>query len=99
MRSLLRWALATGRIDRDLSRGILRPRATRATLPRGLTPGQVDALLAAASPATRVGMRDRAVVITLSRLGLRAGEAAGLTLDDIDWARQAAPSSERASAV
>lgn len=86
MRSLLRWALATGRIDRDLGRGILRPRATRATLPRGLTPGQVDALLAAASPATRVGVRDRAVVITLSRLGLRAGEAAGLTLDDIDWA-------------
>ena len=86
MRSLLRWALATGRIDRDLSRGILRPRATRATLPRGLAPGQVDALLAAASPATRVGVRDRAVVIALSRLGLRAGEAAGLTLDDIDWA-------------
>ncbi len=86
MRSLLRWALATGRVDRDLSRGILRPRATRATLQRGLTPGQVDALLAAASPATRAGVRDRAVVITLSRLGLRAGEAAGLTLDDIDWA-------------
>jgi len=86
MRSLLRWALATGRTDCDLSRGILRPRAARATLPRGLTPGQVDALLAAASPATGVGVRDRAVVITLSRLGLRAGEAAGLTLDDIDWA-------------
>ena len=86
MRSLLRWALATGRIDRDLSRGILRPLATRATLPRGLTPGQVGALLAAASPAARAGVRDRAVVITLSRLGLRAGEAAGLMLDDIDWA-------------
>lgn len=86
MRSLLRWALATGRTDRDLNRGILRPLATRATLPRGLTPGQADGLLAAASPATTAGARDRAVVITLSRLGLRAGEAAGLTLDDIDWA-------------
>ena len=86
MRSLLRWALVTGRIDQDLSHGILRPRVTRATLPRGLTPGQVDALLAAADPATRAGVRDQAVVITLSRLGLRAGEAAGLTLDDIDWA-------------
>lgn len=86
MRSLLRWALVTGRIDRDLNHGILRPRVTRATLPRGLTPDQIDALLAAADPATRVGVRDRAVVITLSRLGLRAGEAAGLTLDDIDWA-------------
>ncbi len=86
MRSLLRWALVTGRIDRDLSHGILRPRVTRATLPRGLTPDQVGALLAAADPATRVGLRDQAVVITLSRLGLRAGEAAGLALDDINWA-------------
>jgi site-specific recombinase XerC len=86
MRSLLRWAVATGRIERDFNRGILRPPATRATLPRGLTPDQVEALVAAASPATRVGVRDRAVVITLSRLGIRAGEAAGLTLDDIDWA-------------
>ena len=86
MRSLLRWALVTGRIDRDLNHGLLRPRVTRATLPRGLTPAQVDALLAAADPATRVGVRDQAVVITLSRLGLRAGEAAGLALDDIDWA-------------
>jgi site-specific recombinase XerC len=86
MRSLVGWALMTGRIDRDLNHGILRPRVSRATLPRGLTPGQVDALLAAADPATIVGVRDRAVVITLSRLGLRAGEAARLMLDDIDWA-------------
>ena len=86
MRSLLRWALVTGRIDRDLNHGIRRRRATRATLPRGLTPAQLDALLAATDAATRVGVRDRAVLITLARLGLRAGEAAGLMLDDIDWA-------------
>jgi site-specific recombinase XerC len=86
MRSLLRWALVTGRIERDLHHGILRTRATRATLPRGLTPAQLDALLAAVDPATRVGVRDRAVLITLARLGLRAGEAAGLMLEDIDWA-------------
>lgn len=86
MRSLLRWALVTGRIDRDLNHGILRTRATRATLPRGLTPAQLDALLAATGLATRVGVRDRAVLVTLARLGLRAGEAAGLMLEDIDWA-------------
>lgn len=86
MRSLLRWALVTGRIDRDLTHGILRTRATRATLPRGLTSAQLDALLAAIDPASRVGVRDRAVLITLARLGLRAGEAAGLMLEDIDWA-------------
>lgn len=86
MRSLLRWALVTRRIDRDLNHGILRTRVTRATLPRGLTSAQLDALLAATDPATRVGARDRAVLITLARLGLRAGEAAGLMLEDIDWA-------------
>lgn len=86
VRSLLRWALVTGRIDRDLNHGILRTRATRATLPRGLTPAQLAALLAGTDPATRVGVRDQAVLITLARLGLRAGEAAGLMLEDIDWA-------------
>lgn len=71
-RSLLRWALATGRIEHDLTGGILRARSTRATLPRGLTRGQVDALLSACDLDTTVGVRDRAVLTTLWRLGLRA---------------------------
>jgi site-specific recombinase XerC len=86
MRSVLRWALVTGRMDRDLNHGILRTRTTRATLPRGLTPAQLAALVGATDPATRIGARDRAMLITLARLGLRAGEVAGLMLDDIDWA-------------
>ncbi|MGC0145026.1 tyrosine-type recombinase/integrase [Pseudactinotalea sp. Z1732] len=86
MRSLLRWALATGRIERDLTGGILRARATRAMLPRGLSPGQVEGLLSACDLDTIVGLRDRAVITTLWRLGLRAGEAATLGLDDVDWA-------------
>lgn len=85
-RSLMRWALATGRVDRDLSGGIMRAQRTRATLPRGLTLGQVEELLAACNPTTMVGVRDRAVITMLWRLGVRAGEAASLTLDDIDWA-------------
>jgi integrase len=47
---------------------------------------QVAALLAVCDPATAIGARDRAVVMVLVRLGLRAGEVAGLRLDDIDWA-------------
>lgn len=84
--SLMRWALASGRVDHDLTGGILRTRGTRATLPRGLSPVQVEALVAACDPATVVGVRDRAVITVLWRLGLRAGEAAGLSLDDVDWA-------------
>jgi integrase len=47
---------------------------------------QVTALLAVCDPATAIGARDRAVVMLLVRLGLRAGEVARLTLDDLDWA-------------
>ena len=47
---------------------------------------QVAALLGVCDGATALGARDRAVVMILVRLGLRAGEAARLRLDDIDWA-------------
>lgn len=85
-RSLMRWAWASGRIPRDLTGGILRSRGTRASLPRGLSNDQVHALLAACAPDTTAGIRDNAVIILLWRLGLRAGETAGLDLDDVNWA-------------
>lgn len=85
VRCLLRWALSTGHLDRDLTAGILKPAGTKRSLPRGVDAGQVAALLAACDPATALGARDRAVVLILVRLGLRAGEVARLRLDDIDW--------------
>lgn len=86
VRCLLRWALSTGRLDRNLSAGILKPAGTRRSVPRGVDAAQVAALLAVCDPATALGARDRAVVLILVRLGLRAGEAVRLRLDDIDWA-------------
>lgn len=86
VRCLLRWALSTGRLDRDLTAGILKPPGTKRSLPRGVAAEQVAALLAICDPATAIGARDRALVLMLVRLGLRAGEAARLMLDDIDWA-------------
>lgn len=83
---LLRWALSAGYLDRDLAAGILKPPGTRRSLPRGVSAEQIAALLAAGDPGTVMGARDRAVVMILVRLGLRAGEAARLRLDDIDWA-------------
>ena len=56
-------------------------------LPRALAGGQVAALLASCDLGTVVGRRDLAVLTVLSRLGLRAGEAARLRLDHIDWRR------------
>lgn len=86
MRSLMRWALVTCRVERDLTGGILRARASRVTLPRGLSLTQVEALLTACNPTTVATVRDRAVITVLWRLGLRAGETAALLLDDVDWA-------------
>ena len=43
------------------------------------------ALLAASDDTSGVGRRDHAILVMLVRLGLRAGEVAGLSLDDIDW--------------
>lgn len=86
VRCLLRWALSTGRLERDLTAGILRPAGTRRSLPRGVSAEQVAALLVVCDPGTAIGARDRAVVMILVRLGLRAGEVARLRLDDIDWA-------------
>jgi site-specific recombinase XerD len=42
-------------------------------------------LLAARDEKSALGLRDHALVVVLFRLGLRAGEVAGLRLDDIDW--------------
>ncbi|WP_284232746.1 tyrosine-type recombinase/integrase [Mycobacterium antarcticum] len=86
VRCLLRWALSTGRLDRDLTAGILKAAGTRRSLPRGVDTDQVAALLSVCNQATALGARDRALVTILVRLGLRAGEAAQLRIDDIDWA-------------
>lgn len=54
-------------------------------LPRGLAPGTVARLLASCDRRTRRGRRDFAILLLLARLGLRAGEIAALSLEDIDW--------------
>ena len=56
------------------------------SLPRALSPQAVAALLASCDDATLAGRRDRAILALLARLGLRAGEVAGLELGDLDWA-------------
>ncbi|MBI4538674.1 MAG: tyrosine-type recombinase/integrase [Gemmatimonadetes bacterium] len=58
----------------------------QATLPRYLSPEEVAQVLAACDPATPLGARDHAVLLLLARLGLRAGDVAGLRLPDLDWA-------------
>jgi integrase/recombinase XerD len=85
LRSLLRFLHVDGVISVPLAGAVPSPAGhALAGLPKALEPGQVQAMLASCDPGTATGRRDRAVLL-LARMGLRAGEAASLGLDDIDW--------------
>ena len=56
-----------------------------AGLPRAIADDDVQRVLAAVDETHPTGHRDRAILLLLSRLGLRAAEAAALTVKDIDW--------------
>lgn len=86
LRSLLRWLHLTGQVPAAFAAAVPSVAGWRLSgLPKGLEPGQLRALLAAPDRRTATGRRDYAVMLLLSRLGLRAGEVARLGLDDIDW--------------
>jgi len=55
------------------------------SLPRYLDTTQANRLIDTCGKDGPQGLRDRAIILLLLRLGLRAGEAARLGLDDIDW--------------
>ena len=55
------------------------------SLPRYLDTNQVARLVDSCSKDGPQGLRDRAIVLLLLRLGLRAGDIAGMRPTDIDW--------------
>ncbi len=88
LRSLLHWLHLTGRLPVPLAGAVPSVAGWRLSgLPKGLEPAQLRRLLAACDRRTPTGRRDYAIMLLLARLGLRAGEVAGLGLDDIDWRR------------
>jgi site-specific recombinase XerD len=88
LRSLLRWLHLTGVIAMPLAAAVPSVAGWRlSSLPKALEPGQQRGLLAACDRRTPTGRRDYAIMLVLSRLGLRAGEVARLGLADIDWRR------------
>ena len=86
LRSFLRHLHQRGDIAADLVGAI--PPITNwrlSELPKSLSPEKVESVLASCDRKKAVGRRDHAVLLLLARLGLRGGEVATLTLDDIDW--------------
>ena len=63
-------------------------RKPAAELPRYAEEESIEALIASCDPSTPAGLRDRAILLLLARLALRAGEITALHPGDVDW-RQA----------
>jgi len=85
-RIFLRFLLQEGLIERDLTTAV--PTVARwrlATLPATLSEVEIDQLIEAADQETSVGLRNRAIILCLSELGLRGADVANLRVSDIDF--------------
>ena len=86
LRAFLRFCFVEGLVGSDFSQAalLLRGRSS-SSLPRGISRADARALLGSCDRRHALGRRDYAMIVLLLRLGLRRGEVAGLTLEDIDW--------------
>jgi site-specific recombinase XerD len=86
VRSFLRYLVAMGKCRDGMPDAIPRFASWNlSSVPRYLEPVVVQKVIDACQPTTAARSRDRAILLLLARLGLRAGDVAALTLGDIDW--------------
>jgi site-specific recombinase XerD len=86
LRSFFRYLRYRGAIATDLAGCVPTvPNWSLSTLPRFLPAATVERILECCDRTTSVGRRNHAILLLLARLGVRAGEVVGLSLDDIDW--------------
>lgn len=89
LRTFLRFLAANGDVASGLDAQIESPRCFRGErLPRALPWEAVGSLLAAVDRSTAKGRRDYAMLLLIATYGLRAGEIASLTIDDVSWRTQ-----------
>ncbi|MGH3738693.1 MAG: site-specific integrase [Micromonosporaceae bacterium] len=86
LRSFFRFLRAVGlRADRLEDAVPTAPHRRDTRLPRHLDATQFADLIASLDSSSPRGLRDRAILLCVARLGLRASEVARLRLEDIDW--------------
>ena len=84
LRSFFRWACREGHMEKNPARSLPSPRVPK-TLPRAMTLPDTERLLDAADEPP-FPERDRALFELLYATGMRVSEAAGLDLEDVDFA-------------
>lgn len=86
LRMYLRFLASTGRCSARLVGAVPTVAEwSQTTLPRYLAPEIIERAIDSCDRKTPKGVRDRAIVLLLARLGLRAGEVSRIRLRDIDW--------------
>jgi site-specific recombinase XerD len=86
LRAFVRYLAIEGKCQVNLDKAVPAYACWRlAELPRYLTAQQVNTLLTACNGPSPGRRRDRAILLLLARLGLRAGDVAELRLTDIEW--------------
>ena len=85
-RAMLRYLVVNGTVSGGLEGAVPTVRQWKlATLPQHLSPKQIEQAIDHCPHDTALGLRDRAILLLLARLGIRASEVANLTLDDFNW--------------
>ena len=86
LRMFLRFLIAEGKCAAGLDAAIPAVAHWRlSSLPRYLQAEDVERVIASCDSASPVGLRDRAILLLLARLALRAGDISQLRLEDIKW--------------
>jgi site-specific recombinase XerD len=87
VRSFLRFLVFRGAIRPGLEAAAPSPPQWKyASLPSRLTPTDVERVLTVHHDGSVIGVRNRAILFCLARLGLRAQDVVLLRVDDVDWA-------------
>ena len=85
-RSFFRYLFQKGELQANLAACVPTVADRRlSTVPKYVTPEEVERVLKACNCNTAIGRRDYAMLLLLARLGLRAGEIVALQLEDINW--------------
>ena len=87
IRSFLRYAQYRGEVAPALAAAvpIVAAWTTTPAVPKAISPEHAQRAIDSCDLSTEVGLRDRAVLMLLARLGLRAHEIIALKLEDCDW--------------
>lgn len=85
LRSFFRYLRAAGLREDRLDNAVPMVPHRPTGLVRHLDRGRFEQLIASLDCSSSRGLRDRAIILCVARLGLRANEVVQLSLDDVDW--------------